>query len=309
MATDLGTIGIEIDAGGAVGGVGSQVSPNDLQKSIQGALEATLGRFGGAGSSLVGSVFGAAALGKRQERPAINPLSASAASADFLRAAASPIAKLVKVLGVIAIAGVAIGAIGIVGKKVVNTMFKMTDEIVQLTTKYAGLNADLAQFAAELRVAEVLRNIRSAQNVAPFVTGVGRQAEEIKDLLQPVKDAVIAIKSIVVSEFLVLVKDFVGNLRLLFVGVTEILPIVNAALKFRRIVGELRDPTTLLKLAFGGNPLAGIAALLDETKKQNEALDQMVIQLAALNNSGEAKAINDYFIGVGSSLTGGQFNP
>ena len=219
-----------------------------------------------------------------------------------------------KAAGVIA----AFAAVAFVAKKVATTLYNWGEQVSNVGRQLAGLNASLAQNAAEMSVRSIMRRIRTAQNIAPFAIETSRAMEDLKDAIQPVKDLFFAMKSILATNFargmIRLIQQLTAPLQIL----TVLIMSINALLKVTRGLLSAINPVNWIKWVwnkiFGDgsaeNPLtSGVKDLVTLLIEQTKALEEIRQQMRNLSDDQLAENINKYLGSVGVGLTAGKWDP
>jgi len=322
MAKDLGNLNIEIDVnkqsindafedGGKSAGSGITASIKNLLSKFSApaggggggmGLELPRGRAGGLNLGTAGSIK-------------------------------SIITKVAAVIGVVALLGAALG-------KVVKTIMSWGRELEATTIKLSKVNAALAMQAAAMQVGQLMRDIKSADVLAPFLLESTNQMEDVKNQLRPILDLVSIIKSIIVTEAMIKFKELLKLVAKIAEVVAHILTAVNYLRDIEKVAksatatpsfmpfGGMAPGTPLgVGLKFMGNmaygaglafgttdtPADAMKALIKNWKgeraEQHDALMQIVAELRNLNDTGEAEHINKYMGQVGIALTEGKWNP
>ena len=310
MAKDLGNLNIEIDVnkksindafedGGKSAGKG-------FSATIQNILEKLLSPSGGgsgSGLNLPGGRGGGLNLGTGGNIKSI-------------------ITKVAAIIGVVALLGAAFGV-------VIKTIMSWGRELEATTIKLGKVNAALAMQAAEMQVGELMRDIKSADVLEPFLLESKRKMEDIKNQLRPIMDLIAVIKSIIFSEVMNRLGELVKNLAPIAQGVAYILIVVNILRDIKSLVPGMKAlggaanlagggmfglGFELLKWAAGGDsPKDKVQNLMDNFTEyrieQTEALLKIVAQLKNTNDTHEAVGINHYMGQVGIALTEDKWNP
>ena len=331
MAKDLGNLNIEIDVNkksvdDAFKG-GGKAAGDELSASIKNAISGFASKiFGSAGGKLSrmamglqgGGEGGGGGLGFVGGGGSGRGGGSKLGMAGSIK---SIITKVAVVIGVVALLGAAIGAVA-------KTLVGWGRELESTTRKLSSVNAVLAMQAAEMQVGQLMRDIKSADVLAPFLLESTRQLEDIKNQLRPIFDLVAIIKSIIMSEIMNRLSEVIRMASLLLQGVAFILTVLNI---LRDIYNLLQDVLGIFSVVTAGTPWGAASELLkylmspklsptqalqnfmdnfaQHRIEQTEALMSIVAELRNLNDSDEAEHINRYMGQVGIALTEDKWNP
>jgi len=217
-------------------------------------------------------------------------------------------------LAVVAGAVVAVGLLVAAFVVATRTVMRWGREMAATIKSMAHLNAAMAARAAEMRVGGMMRKMRSAENIAPFVIPASKEFSKIKNQLQPVLDLVQILKSIISTALIAVIEPLIGVLRALSAAMTVVLLAFNIAasalVKLAQGIISIVDKIPGMGFVPGFDKLVkSIDDMDDLLTDQRAALWKILKELIAINNANDATKVNDYFANIGKQLTQTQWTP
>ncbi|QDP48625.1 MAG: hypothetical protein Unbinned97contig1000_10 [Prokaryotic dsDNA virus sp.] len=316
MAENLGTIDIAVKSDSQQieqsFDDGSKKAGRNIGDALSGILGSFMGGFGTAAGRAVGagiSVFGMP--GRKRTLPGSTPLTVGGNPVG-----SAGIARIIPILGKIALVAGALTGLTFAIKKVINSIINFGSNMENMSHKFAGINANLAELSARKKISSLLRDMTFAEMIEPVVKSSSDAMGRFKDITNRVSAVFLVVKNVIANNFInimsIVIEGMLGFAK-------AFLPVIKIIVNFTTVMGRL------LEILFGfiSNPIKFISdtvtgknarlfdldSLVEEISGTNEALDKIFNVIEEETTANKVQRINDIFSSVGTDLSMGSWTP